>query len=138
MYKNLSETAAHKKSLWSKLIVPKKTFFPCRLLCLIAGNSFFREQYFFISRKSLRPAILQRIRYSAEGHLHPWITYIQCIWKLFLFKVYYCFKRVLAVMHLSGTVIISGDHLQWSSILKGTVFLWNKQWQSSLFSKVLS
>ena len=38
-------------------------------------------------------------------------------------------------MHLSGTIIISGSHLQWSSIFKGTVFLLNKHLQSSLFFK---
>ena len=30
------------------------------------------------------------------------------------------FKVALAAIHLSGTVIISGGHLQWSSILKGS------------------
>ena len=36
-------------------------------------------------------------------------------------------------MDMSGTVIISGGHLQWSNIFKGTVFLWNKQLHLSLF-----
>ena len=46
-----SEITAHKKRLLSKVVVPKKIFFPWRLLCLIAGNSLFRVQCFFISRK---------------------------------------------------------------------------------------
>ena len=45
MYKNLSEMAAHKKGLWSKVVVPKKHFF-CRILCLIAGSSFFQSTVF--------------------------------------------------------------------------------------------
>ena len=45
----------------------------------------------------------------------------QCIWQMFLFKAYCYFKGTLAVTHLSVTVIISGDHLQWFSIFKVTV-----------------
>ena len=48
------------------------------------------------------------------------------------------FKGALAAIHLSGTFIISGGHLQWSNIFKGTVFLWDKHLQSSLFSRILS
>ena len=45
MYKNLSDI---KKRLWSKVVV-LKAFFPRRLLCLIAGNSFFQNTCFFVS-----------------------------------------------------------------------------------------
>ena len=38
-----------------------------------------------------------------------------------LFKVGFYFKRALAAIHLRGTTIISGGHLQWSSIFNGTV-----------------
>ena len=70
--------------------------------------------------------------FISEQHLQPWIVYIQCIWQIFLFKRYCYFKGTLAVIRLSGIVIISGGYLQWSSIFKGTVFLWNKHLQSSL------
>ena len=50
----------------------------------------------------------------------------KCIWQIFLFKVYFYFKGTLAAIHLSGTTIILGNHLQWSSIFKGTLFLLNK------------
>ena len=82
-------------------------------------------------------SIPQWIPYFLEEHLQWWIAYIQCIWQIFLFKAFCYFKGVLAAIHLSGTVIISGGHLQWSSIFKGTVFLWNKYLQSSFLSKVL-
>ena len=70
--------------------------------------------------------------------LQPWIEYIQCIWQIFLLKACCNFKGVLSAIYSSGTVIFTGGHLQWSTILKGTVFLWNKHLQSSLFSKILS
>ena len=60
------------------------------------------------------------------------------IFLIFLFKAYYNFKEAVASVHLNGTVIFSGGLLQWFSIFKGTVFLWNKHLQLSLFSKVLS
>ena len=49
-------------------------------------------------------------------------------------KLNFYFKVALAALQLSGTIIISGGHLQWSSIFKGIVFLLNKHLQSSLFS----
>ena len=52
------------------------------------------------------------------------IVYIKCIWQIFLFKAYCNFKGAHAAIHLSGTTIISGSHLQGPSIFKGTVFLW--------------
>ena len=38
-----------------------------------------------------------------------------------LFKADFYFKVALAAIHLSDTIIISGGHLQWSSIFEGTV-----------------
>ena len=49
MCKNLSEIAAHKKGCE---VVLKITFFPSRLLCLIAGNSFFSEYSLSLFHKS--------------------------------------------------------------------------------------
>ena len=43
--------------------------------------------------------------------------------QIFLFKAYCNFKGARAAMHLSGTTIILGSHLQEASIFKGTVFL---------------
>ena len=105
-----------------------KTFFPCSLLCLIARNGFLQNTVFLFLTKVFEAIhSLMDTAFTLEEHLQPWIVYIQCIWQIFLFKVY-----------LSDTVIISGGHLQWSSIFKGTVFLWNKHLQSSLFLKILS
>ena len=72
MYKNLSEIAAHKKRPGLKQLFLKKTFFPCKLQCLIAGNSFLRVKCFFISQKQLRHSIPQCIgRYFLEERLQP-------------------------------------------------------------------
>ena len=94
----------------------------------------------FLSFTKLVAAIhsLMNTVFISEQHLQPRITYLQWIWQIFLFKVYRNFKGALAAIRLSGTIIISGGHLQWSSIFKSTVFLWRKHWQSSLFSKILS
>ena len=54
-----------------------------------------------------------------EEHLQPCIVYIQCIWQTFLSKAYCYFKGALAVMYLSGTIIIPGGCLQWSSFFEG-------------------
>ena len=53
--------------------------------------------------------------------------YITCIWQIFLFTAYFYFKGTLAGIHLSGTIIILGGHLQWSSIFKGAVFFFCNQ-----------
>ena len=82
--------------MWCKIVVPKNTF------------SLFLSECFLVE------------------HLQPWIAYIQCIWQIFLFKKYCYFKGALASIHLSATIIISGGLLQWPSIFKGTVSLWNK------------
>ena len=96
MYKNLSETAAHKKSLWSKLIVPKKTFFPCRLLCLIVGNSFFRVQYFLFHESSCGHPF-----FKGYGILQKGI----CTNEL---RIYNVFEKYFYL----SCVIVSKEHLQ--------------------------
>ena len=40
------------------------------------------------------------------------IVYIKCIWQIFLFEAYCNFKGAHTAIHLSGTAIISGSHLQ--------------------------
>ena len=139
MYKNLSEMAAHKKGPWSEVVVPKNILFFNSFMCLIAGNNFFQSTVFpYFTKVVTAIHSLMNTVFITEERLQPWINYIQRFWQIFLFKAYYYFKRVLAVIYLNGTVIISGGHLQWSSIFKGTVFLWNKHLQSSLFSRILS
>ena len=44
----------------------------------------------------------------------------------FYLTVVVILKEHLQPIHLSGAVIISGGHLQWYIIFKGTVSLWNK------------
>ena len=39
---------------------------------------------------------------------------------------------------LSGTTIIPGGNLQWSTLFKSTLFHWNKYLKSSFFKKVLN
>ena len=48
------------------------------------------------------------------------------------------FDKYFYLKHLWMVVIKTGGHLQWSRIFKGTVFLWDKHLQSSLFSRILS
>ena len=96
MYKNLGEIAAHKKTLWSKAVVPKNLFclvgyygycvqgiyfFPCRLLC--SGNIFFSEYSVSLFHESScgHPFLIEWIRYFSGEHLQPWIAYIQFIWQ---------------------------------------------------------
>ena len=136
MHKNFSEIATHEKRLCSKAVVLKNTFFPWALLCLVAGNSFFRVQCFFMLQTYLRPFIRQWILYFLQEHLQPWIAYIQCIWQIFLFKACCYFIRALSTIQLSGTIIIPGGQLQWSIIFSCTLFLWNKHLQLSLCSKI--
>ena len=90
-------------------------------------NSFFQGTV-FLYLTNLVTAIYPLIDtvFISEQHFQPWDAYSQCIWQIFQFKVCYNFKEALTVLHLSGTVVISGDHLQWSSIFKGTDFLLNK------------
>ena len=60
MYENVSEIAAHKKRLWSKVVV------------------FFQSSVSFCFRKVVEASILQWIRYFLEEHLQSWIAFIQC------------------------------------------------------------
>ena len=138
MYKNLNEMAAHKKGLWPEVVVPK-IFFLCILLCLNAGNSFFQSTVFlyFTEVVVVIHAVMDTV-FILEKHLQSWIVYIQCTWQIFLFKKYWNLKGALAAIYLKSAVIVSGGRLQWSSIFKGIVFLWDNHLQSSLISKILS
>ena len=53
-------------------------------------------------------------------------VFMMCLTDAFLFKAYYNFKEAVAAIHLSGTVIISGGHLQLSSIFNATVFFFKQ------------
>ena len=53
-----------------------------------------------------------------EEQLQPRIVYAPCIRQIFLFKTYRNFKGTLAVIYLTGNVIISAG-----LIFKGTMFL---------------
>ena len=112
--KNLSEIAAHKKRQWSKVAVPKKIFSSCRVLLLIERNSFCQSTAFLCFAKV-----------TAANHTS-------------MDTAYCYFKGTLVAMNLSVNVIISGGHLQWYSIFKGTVIFSKKHLQSSLFLKELS
>ena len=138
MYKNLNEMAAHEKGLWPEVVVPK-IFFLCILLCLNAGNSFFQSTVFlyFTEVAAVIHSLMDTV-FILEEDLQSWIVHIQCIWQIFLFKEYWNLKGALAAIYLKCAVIVSGGHLQWSSIFKGIVLLWNNHLQSSLISKILS
>ena len=110
----------------SRVVVPQKHFFLVGYL----REDFFRAQYFTkvvaANHSSTDTLFLRRARAT-----------INCIYKMILtdlFKVDFYFKGALAAIHSSGTTIILGGHLQWSSIFNGTVFLLNKHFRSSLFS----
>ena len=139
MYKNLGEIVAYEKRLWFKLVVPKKTFFPCRFFCLIAGNSFFQSSVFLYLTEVVAAIHSSMDTVFSEDHLQPWIAYVQCIWQIFPFKDIVNSKEHLQpYIWMVLSVSISGGHLQWSSIFKGTALLWSKHLQSFLFSKILS
>ena len=143
MYKNLSEIVAYEKRLWFKVVVPKKkkTFFPYRFLCLIAGNSFIQSSVFLYLTEVVAAIYSSMDTVFSEDHLQPWIAYIQCIWQIFPFKGIVNSKEHLQpYIWVALSVSISGGHLQWSSIFifKGTALLWSKHLQSFLFSKILS
>ena len=72
MYKNLSEMAAHKKGLRIEVVVPKKHFFLCSLLCLIAGNTFFQSTVFLYFTKAVAAIhSLMDTVFILEEHLQP-------------------------------------------------------------------
>ena len=88
-------------------------------------DSFFQGTVFLCFTKSVAAMhSLTDTVFISEQHLQPLIVYIQFTWQIFLFKAYCNFKGAHAAIHLSGTTIISGSHLQGPSIFKGTVFLW--------------
>ena len=51
---------------------------------------------------------------------------VRCIWQIFVVKADFHFKGAVAAIHLNGTIVISRGHLQWSSILKNTLFPLNR------------
>ena len=137
----LNKASAHLYTLGNNIYTRKNSLTNIYLFIVnnIAGNSFFKSTVFLIFTKVVAAihSLMDNV-FILEEHLQPWIVYIQRTWQVFMFKLYCNFKGALAAMYLSGTVIISECHLQWSSIIKGTVFLWKKHLQSSLFSKILS
>ena len=90
MCKNFIEIVAHKKGLWSEEIVPKKpfSFTNYRIYASMAGTVFWEYSVSLFHEHRCR---------------HPFLNG-------------YCinFRRALAVIHLSGTVKISGGLLHWS------------------------
>ena len=117
----------------------EETFFLCSLLSLIA-KQFFPEYCvsLFYESSCGHPLLNGYWIYFRRALAAMNCTYIPCIWQILLLNTYCNFKGPLAAIYLSGTVIDSGGHLQWSCIFKGAVFHWNKHFQSSLFSKTLS
>ena len=88
----------------SRVVVPKKHFF----LVVNRREYFFRVQYF---------TKVVAANHSSIDKLFPRraLATINCTYKMNLtdlFKVDFYFKGALAVIHLSGTTIISEGHLQ--------------------------
>ena len=56
------------------------------------------------------------------------VAAMNCVYTMYLtdISIYCYFKVALAAIHLRGSIIMSGGHLQGSSILKCTVFFWSK------------
>ena len=79
--------------------------------------------------------LLQLLTDVLEEHLQPWIEYMQCIGQISILGVL-LLQRSTSSHIFEWYRYYLRDHLQWSSFLKGTAFLWNKQ--SSLFWKILS
>ena len=88
----------------SRVVVPKKHFF----LVVNRREHFFRVQYF--------TKVVAANHFSIDKlFLRGAIATINCIYKMNLtnlFNVDFSFKGALAAIHLSGTKIISGGHLQ--------------------------
>ena len=81
MYKNLRDIAAHKKGLWSKVVVSKKFFFSCRLLRFVAGIVLFL--YFkkvVAAIHSSMDTVLFRRALAAMNCVHT--IYLTDIWKV--------------------------------------------------------
>ena len=141
--KSLRQRIVHKTRFWYKGVLLKKSMSSLQVSMFNRREQFFFQSTVFLYFTKLIDAIHFFNGFGMDTvflkeHLQPGVTHIQCIWQIFLFKSYCYFKGALAAIHLSGTIIISGNHLQWFRILQDTVFLWNKHLQSSLFSKVLS
>ena len=107
-----------------------KTFFHFRLLCLIAGNSFFQSTGFFFS-------LVAAIHLSVDTvFFRRALAAINCLYIMYL-TYFYLRRTVISNEHLQPYIwvvpsLLQEALLQWPSIFQGTVFLWNKHWQLSL------
>ena len=86
IYNNLSEISAHKKRLWSTVVVPKKPFYPCRLLCLIVGNSFFQSTVFLYFKKVVAAILSSADTVFFRRALARMNIVLQCTWRISLFR----------------------------------------------------
>ena len=63
---------AHKKGIRIEVVVPKKTFFLCSLLCLIAGDRFLQSTVFlYFTKVSVAIHSLMDTVFILEEHLQP-------------------------------------------------------------------
>ena len=108
MYKNLSEIIS--KDSWQKTVVQNRVVVLQKHFFLVVNRRehFFRAQYFTkvvaANHSSIDTLFLRRA-----------LATINCIYKMNLtdlFKADFYFKGALAAIHLSCTIIFSGDHLQ--------------------------
>ena len=129
MYKNLSEIIS--KDSWqmtviqNRVVVLEKHFF----LVVNRREHFFRAQYFrkvvAVNHSSIDTLFLRRA-----------LATINCIYKMNL--TVYLRQIFISKEHLKPYIWVapsffSGGLLQWSSVFNGSVFLLNKNLQSSLF-----
>ena len=134
IYNNLSEISAHKKRLRSTVVVLKKPFYPCRLLCLIIFNvqclmfdNFFLGTVFLCFTKLVAAITsLTDTVFISEQHLQAWL----CIYNVFD-RYFYLRRIVTSKEHMQPCIwavppLFQEVTFQGPSIFKGTVFLWNK------------
>ena len=101
-YKYLSEIAAFKKRLWSKVVVPKKHLFSCRLMCLIAWSSFFQSRVFLYFTK-----VVVAIHSSMDtAFFRRALATIICVYTMYLTDI--SIYRYFYYRH----IVISKEHLQ--------------------------
>ena len=90
-----------------------------------------RHVYSTLKRLGNKQKQTLRRRFSVE---YMWCVCRECIWQIFLFIL--CnFKEAFAAIHLSGTVIISGGHLQRSSIRRVLPFFEIRTWNRLCFQR---
>ena len=94
--RNLSETA-HQERLWSKVVVPSKIFFPCRLLFLMAGNSFFRNIVSLLHESNYSHLFL-----NGECNFRRIVAAVNCLYTMYLANISIYLRRI----------VISKEHLQ--------------------------